>query len=146
VHCLNKSFNILIGSSTALSSTLIRLKSPDVSNPSSVNTTQSATNTILYGGLMFASVSVNYTISSNINREFFLVITGSTTRTITMPALTIHQIINIKLLTAASMNITAPVNTTQFYSKTGGNVATTFVMAGDTTQRFYCDGSSWFGY
>jgi len=137
--------NILIGSSTALSSTLIKLKSPDVSNPSSVNTTQSATNTTLYGGLMFSNVGVAYTISSNINREYFLVITGAT-KTITLPTLTIHQIINIKVFSASTMNITAPVVGTLIYPKTGGSSTTTYVMPADSTQKFYCDGSAWYGF
>jgi len=137
--------NILIGSSTLTSSTLVKLKSPAVPNPNSVSTTQAATNTTLYGDLMFSNVGVAYTISSNINREYFLVITG-TTKTITMPALTIHQIINIKVLSASSMNITAPVAGTIFYPKTGGNSTTTYVMPADSTQRFYCDGIGWYGY
>jgi hypothetical protein len=88
---------------------------------------------------------VSYTIPSNINREFFLVVDG-TTSTITMPALTIHQIINIKVLSASSMNITAPLAGTKFYPKNGGNSTTTYPMPGDTTQRFYCDGTGWYGY
>ena len=94
---------------------------------------------------MWSSVNANYTIPSNINREFFMVIQGGT-RTITLPALTIHQIINIKVLSASTMNITAPVVGTLIYPKTGGNATTTYVMPADSTQTFYCDGTHWYGY
>lgn len=124
---------------------LVKVTSPSIANPGSTPSPQVATNTTLYGGLMWSSVNANYTIPSNINREFFMVIQG-VTRTITLPALTIHQIINIKVLSASSMNITAPVAGTQIYPKTGGNFATTYSMPGDSTHTFYCDGSSWFGY
>jgi hypothetical protein len=134
---------------TGLTSTtingLIKLKTPIIANAGSTPSSQNATETTLYGGLMWSSVNANYTIPSNINREFFMVIQG-VTRTITLPALTIHQIINIKVFSASTMNITAPVVGTNIYPKTGGSVATTYVMPADSTQRFYCDGSSWFGY
>jgi hypothetical protein len=124
---------------------LIKVRSPAITNTGSTPSTQAATTTTLYGGLMYATVSATYTIPSNINREFFLVISGLT-KTITMPALTIHQIINIKVFSANVMNITAPVAGTNFYPKTGGSSATTYVMPADTTEKFYCDGSSWYGY
>jgi hypothetical protein len=138
----------LMTSSTTLTlgaNSLIKVKSPAITNTGSTPSTQAATNTNLYGGLMWSSISANYTIPSNINREFFLVVQG-VTRTITMPALTIHQIINIKVLSASPMNITTPVATTVIYPKTGGNVTNIYAMPGDSTERFYCDGSSWFGY
>ena len=132
--------NILIGTNC-----LIQLKSPAITNTGSTPSTQAATNTTLYGGLMYASVTSAYTIPSNINREFFLVITGGT-KTITMPALNIHLIINIRVLSASSMNITAPVVGTMFYPNGGADIATTYSMPAGSAQRFYCDGSSWLGF
>jgi hypothetical protein len=138
----------LMTSATTLTlgaNSLIKVRSPILTNTGSTPSNQAATTTTLYGGLMYASVSTAYTIPSNINREFFMVIQGIT-RTITLPALTIHQIINIKILSASAMNITAPVAGTMIYPKTGGSSTTTYVMPADSTQRFYCDGSAWFGY
>ena len=65
---------------------------------------------------MYSSINGAYTIPSNINREFFLVAQGGG-QTITMPALTIHQIINIKVLSGVSMSITAAVAGTIFILK-----------------------------
>jgi hypothetical protein len=132
--------NITIGQNC-----LIQLRSPAITNTGSTPSTQVATTTTLYGGLMYATVSAAYTIPSNINREFYLVISG-TTKTITMPAVTIHQIINIKVFSASIMNLTTPLSTTQFYPKTGGSVTNIYPMPADSTQTFYCDGTNWYGY
>ena len=136
---------------TGLTSTtingLIKVKSPAITNTGSTPSTQAATETTLYGGLMWSSVSANYTIPSNINREFFLVITGGS-KTINMPAVNIntHQIINIRVLSASSMNISAASAGTMFYPSDGVDVASTYSMPASSSQRFYCDGSSWIGF
>ena len=44
------------------------------------------------------------------------------------------------------MSITAAVAGTICYPKTGSSSTTTYTMPGDSTQLFYCDGTSWYGY
>ena len=125
---------------------LIKVKSPALTNTGATPSTQAATTTTLYGGIMFSKVNgTNYTIPANINREFFILITGSTI-TITMPAVSLHQTINIRVASTFSMNITAPLAGTMFYPKTGGSFTTTYSMPADSSQQFYCDGTDWWGF
>ena len=71
---------------------LIQLKSPSLTNTGSTPSTQAATTTILYGILMYASVTSgsNYQIPTEINRDYYIVGTGSAAFTIYLPPVLIH--------------------------------------------------------
>jgi len=128
---------------------LIKMKSPAITNTGSTPVTQAATTMTMYGGLMYSYVGAAYTIpaSGTINRDFYIVVVGSGTFTITMPAIAIHQIIHIRNQNASPINLTAPLAGTRFYpTQTGGGLSTTtFSMPANTAQHFYCDGLDWQG-
>jgi len=143
--------NIYIGASgtkTFLDGT-ITMKSPSLTNTGSTPATQAATNMTVYGGLMYSYVNAAYTIpaSGTINRDFYIVVVGSGTFTITMPAIAIHQIIHIRNQNSSAINLTAPLAGTRFYpTQTGGGLSTTtYSMPANTAQNFYCDGLDWQG-
>jgi hypothetical protein len=129
---------------------LIKVKSPALTNTGSTPSTQASTTTTLYGGLMYSNVTTTYTIpaSGTINRDFYIVAGGGVNYTITMPAVSIHQVIHIRNENSGTINITAPLVGTKFYpNQTGGGVSTTtYVMPANTVQNFYCDGVDWQGF
>ena len=98
---------------------------------------------------MYSYVSAAYTIpaSGTINRDFYIVVTGAGTFTVTMPAIAIHQIIHIRNQNSSAINLTAPLAGTRFYpTQTGGGLSTTtYSMPANTAQTFYCDGLDWQG-
>ena len=76
----------------------------------------------IYGYTEFVTTSVNYTIvSTSINKEFFLEITGGNPRTITFPARKVGQIIYIRNNTVVSQLLTCVGSSGGFYpTQTGG--------------------------
>ena len=99
---------------------------------------------------MYSSGSPYYTIPAvgNINRDFYILATGSTAFTITLPAISIHQAIHIRNQNSVGIKITAALNTTSIYpNQTGGGVVTpTYLMPSNTVQNFYCDGPGLQGF
>ena len=99
---------------------------------------------------MYSNVSTTYTIpaSGTINLDFYIALSGGASYTVTMPAVSIHQVIHIRNQNSGSVNITAPLVGTKFYpNKTGGGISTTtYVMPANTVQNFYCDGVDWQGF
>jgi len=97
------------------------------------------------------TVSANFTIPSTINIEYFIVITGGSPVTITLPATPAGaQIINIRNRSnTATHNITTfPSTTIGIYPTQAGSARfqPAWSMPGSTAQRFYFDGSNWVGF
>ncbi len=140
------SSNILIGSSTTASSTVIKFKSPSLTNTGSTPSTQAATNMTVYGALMYSEVTAAYTIPSNINRDFYIGVAGAGGYTVTLPAVNIHQILHIRHYSGSNVNLTTPLSTTKIYPIQGSIYTQTFNMTGNQVQNLYCNGTDWIGF
>jgi len=100
----------------------------------------------------YNTTSVNFTIPSTINKEYFIVITGGSPITVTLPSSTavIGQIINIRNRSnTITHNITTfPSTTIGIYPTQAGSARfqPAWTMPGSSAQRFYFDGSNWVGF
>jgi len=97
------------------------------------------------------TVSANFTIPSTINIEYFIVITGGSPLTITLPASPAGaQIINIRNRSnTTTHNITTfPSTTIGLYptQPSSGRFQPAWSFPASTAQRFYFDGSNWVGF
>jgi hypothetical protein len=100
----------------------------------------------------YNTTSANFTIPSTVNKEYFIVITGGSPLTITLPSSTavIGQIINIRNRSnTTTHNVTTfPSTTIGIYPTQAGSARfqPAWSMPGSTAQRFYFDGSNWVGF
>lgn len=133
--------NILIGANS-----LIKMKSPSITNTGSAISPQAATNMTIYGALMYSELTAAYTIPSNINRDFYVAAAGAGGYTITLPAVAIHQILHIRHYSASNVNLTTPLTTTKIYPIQGSIYTQTFNMTGNQVQNLYCNGTDWIGF
>jgi len=105
----------------------------------------------LSGYTSINTVSANFTIPSTINIEYFIVITGGSPLTITLPASPAGaQIINIRNRSnTTTHNITTfPSTTIGIYPTQAGSARfqPAWSMPGSSAQRFYFDGTNWIGF
>jgi hypothetical protein len=100
----------------------------------------------------YNTTSANFTIPSTVNKEYFIVITGGSPITVTLPSSTavIGQIINIRNRSnTTTHNVTTfPSTTIGIYPTQAGSARfqPAWSMPGSTAQRFYFDGSNWVGF
>jgi hypothetical protein len=99
----------------------------------------------LWGATAFNLISANFTIPSTINRDYYLAATISPI-TITLPAVKINQIINIRNVSSGSLTIIAPTGSIYPNVSTGGAFTTWSAFTGNQAQHFYCDGTNWYGF
>ena len=93
----------------------------------------------------------NFTIPSTINIEYFIVVSGTTPRVITLPATPVGaQIINLRNASASTSHqiTTFPSTTIGIYPTQAGSgyFQPAWSMPASTSQRFYFDGSNWIGF
>ena len=99
----------------------------------------------------YNSVSANFTIPLTINKEYFLVITGGSPLTMTLPLTpTIGQIINIRNRSPTTTHgiTTFPSTTIGIYptQASSARFQPSWSMPASTAQRFYFDGTNWVGF
>jgi len=99
----------------------------------------------LWGATAFNLISANFTIPSTINRDYYLAVTLSPI-TITLPAVKINQIINIRNVSSGSLTIVAPTGSIYPNVSTGGAFTVWSAFTGNQAQHFYCDGTNWYGF
>jgi hypothetical protein len=99
----------------------------------------------LWGATAFNLISANFTIPSTINRDYYLAATISPI-TITLPAVKINQIINIRNVSSGTLTIVAPTGSIYPNVSTGGAFTTWSAFTGNQAQHFYCDGTNWYGF
>ena len=138
--------NIIIGPATSTSITLIKMKSPAITNTGSTPSTQAVTNMTVYGALMYSEIIATYTIPSNINRDFYVACGGAGGYTVTLPAVAIHQILHIRQYSGSSVTLSTPVSSTKIYPIQGSIYTQTFTMTGNQVQNLYCNGTDWIGF
>jgi len=107
----------------------------------------------IYGYTEYDNISTsNFTIPSTINKEYFIIISGSTPRVITLPSSTAvtGQIINIRNSSGATSHqiTTFPSTTIGIFPTQAGSgyFQPAWSMPASTSQRFYFDGASWIGF
>jgi hypothetical protein len=100
----------------------------------------------------YNSISANFIIPATVNKEYFVVITGGSPITLTIPASTaiIGQIINIRNRSSTTThNVTTfPSTTIGIYPDIAGSARfqPAWTMPASTAQRLYFDGSNWVGF
>ena len=99
----------------------------------------------LWGATAFNLISANFTIPSTINRDYYLAAIISPI-TITLPAVKINQIINIRNVSSGALTIVAPTGSIYPNVSTGGAFTTWSAFTGNQAQHFYCDGTNWYGF
>ena len=102
---------------------------------------------VLYGLTAFTSTATSYDIPSTINRDFYLYCAGTSTYTITLPAIKVNQIIHIRQSNTQNITITTPENTTRIFPNNSLiSIRPWTTFASNTTQHFYCNGLDWIGF
>jgi hypothetical protein len=106
---------------------------------------------ILSGQTAINVAAANFTIPSNINRDYYLFCnTNATSYTITLPARLNNQIIRFRNFSGQTLTITAPTTTpaTSIYPTdfTTNFITTWTGFLNNTVQTLYCDGTNWLGF
>ncbi len=158
----NASANVIINSSSGSIKTGALTANGGITvtgTPSSINaaggslTLGGATTTLiinsstrqLWGATAFNLITASFTIPSTINRDYYLAATISPI-TITLPAVKINQIINIRNVSSGSLTIVAPTGSIYPNVSTGGAFTIWSAFTGNQAQHFYCDGTNWYGF
>ena len=92
----------------------------------------------LWGKLSYATTNVDYTIiGTDINQEFYLTITGSNPRIITMPARKAGQVLHFRSLSSVSQSLTIVGSSGSFKNPfVNGNSSSFSLPTGDSVAYF----------